>query len=420
MSFLVKFPTTFWTKFCDLTRKLLPMSSSTEEDNPNPKRKRCSSPSSDSEDDLSHKKQRPAPGIDDVTGLTHEIKLENHDNEENHEDEEMLDDDQNCSLEDRNSDHVGYEDHANEQNADADDELETTEYDETSIWEANAMDENDDSIIVTGGGRYSVPTPRALSVERARRDAQTHALSTTGWSPSEIALFHKVSMRGFEPLIPKAWERDFPMLPTALFTQSDAFVRALNLRNIPNPDWRGAKALNAVLEMGVKMRDKVFFDIPPESYIRKTIQDYIKWSWQDIAIAKKVGWERTIVLQLGGAKTNVDYLQRRIQRKLESQDKKWKSICQRVGAPLALQPAVFGILASHTIMVFISLVPATATSPSSLRTIAMFDYSNRDYDVWNGFALAILVCHCRNELLNICQQYPVITGDRPPSPDPDL
>lgn len=35
------------------------------------------------------------------------------------------------------------------------------------------------------------------------------------------------------------------------------------------------------------------------------------------------------------------------------------------------------------------------------RTIAHFDFNDKEMDVWNGFAVAILVCMVRNHLMAI-------------------
>lgn len=64
-------------------------------------------------------------------------------------------------------------------------------------------------------------------LERKKRDDQAEELRTSGWSEDAIALYTKLSMRGYEPLLPKRWDVDFETMPDALFTPDDdiAFIK---------------------------------------------------------------------------------------------------------------------------------------------------------------------------------------------------
>lgn len=96
-------------------------------------------------------------------------------------------------------------------------------------------------------------------------------------------------------------------------------------------------------------------------------------------------------------------------------------------------PTLYGIIISHTVVAIVAYDPnSTATysslSPSSptfislphdpssasasvakstslippcLRTISFFDLGDGKYDVWNALALAIIIVHCRNALLDL-------------------
>ena len=92
-------------------------------------------------------------------------------------------------------------------------------------------------------------------------------------------------------------------------------------------------------------------------------------------------------------------------------------------------PTLYGVIISHTIVAVVaydpnstasysSLSPASPTfkslphtpSPSSplippcLRTISFLDLGDGNYDVWNALALAIVVVHCRNALLDLAHE----------------
>lgn len=53
-----------------------------------------------------------------------------------------------------------------------------------------------------------------------------------GWSEDEIWLYEKLDNRGYEPLLPKSWDLDFPTLFDDLFSEDDseAFINTLSGR----------------------------------------------------------------------------------------------------------------------------------------------------------------------------------------------
>lgn len=62
-------------------------------------------------------------------------------------------------------------------------------------------------------------------------------------------------------------------------------------------------------------------------------------------------------------------------------------------------PTLFGAICSHTMMAFVAYDP-TADTPT-LRQIALFDFGQKEYDVWNSLAIAIFVIHCRNKMMEL-------------------
>lgn len=63
-------------------------------------------------------------------------------------------------------------------------------------------------------------------------------------------------------------------------------------------------------------------------------------------------------------------------------------------------PTLYGVIASYTVMAFVSYVPPTQSKNGTptLRTVAMFNFGEEGYDVWNSLAIAIFVIHCRNRM----------------------
>lgn len=60
--------------------------------------------------------------------------------------------------------------------------------------------------------------------ERAERQAAAKAAGKGDWTAAEIELFERLSMRGFEPLLPGTWRMDFKTIPDPLFTDNDEEV----------------------------------------------------------------------------------------------------------------------------------------------------------------------------------------------------
>lgn len=64
-------------------------------------------------------------------------------------------------------------------------------------------------------------------------------------------------------------------------------------------------------------------------------------------------------------------------------------------------PTLYGLIIAHTI---VSLVTLNATHPDqAVHSIALFDLSDEEHDVWNAFAIAIVVILARNYLVSLRQ-----------------
>lgn len=267
-----------------------------------------------------------------------------------------------------------------------------------NLWE-HPVDANDDTIVTETA--YDKPTARAFAAERQHREAGAASLASSGWSEADIALFHHLSMRGFEPLLPHHWEKDFQVLPSALFTSDTekALVKALGKKK--GAKFRATKALETLLELGPKVRDKVISDKPPEGYMKRATEAYVKWGMADLGLRRKT-WTSAIAIQIGDKNTDPKDLQDGITSKLENLRSLWQG--ENSDGPRDDIPQVYGVIISHTIVAFVSYISSTTNDVESneevrnkkLRTIAMFDFGNSDYDVWNSFAIAILAVHCRN------------------------
>lgn len=58
--------------------------------------------------------------------------------------------------------------------------------------------------------------------ERIQRHRTLDSIAHGDWTTSEVELFNKLNLRGFEPLFPVSWLSEFNTCPTTLFTEDPA------------------------------------------------------------------------------------------------------------------------------------------------------------------------------------------------------
>ncbi|KAI9728151.1 MAG: hypothetical protein M1828_004612 [Chrysothrix sp. TS-e1954] len=300
---------------------------------------------------------------------------------------------------------------------------------ESSGWD-NALDEYDESLTVVTPQDYSPPTATALEREYARREKESAALAAAGWASADVALFRKLAMRGFEPLMPWEWsEKDLSALPTALFTKKDdeAFIKGLNMDGY-DTCFRAIKHFSMLLELGEMVRTKQLSGRDPGRWIKHEIKAYVKWTLKDAGLADKVGWPPILAIQ-ANAKSGGHELQLRMIKQLRKLSREWTRTIGRLPANEKIDtPSVYGIIVSQTVLAFVAYIAQgdtgsrKGTNPTAaLHTIGLFDFSDRGYDVWNALALAIFAIHCRNQLVELTETAPsIIRGKRRASLDTDL
>ncbi|KAK4990437.1 hypothetical protein LTR66_006794 [Elasticomyces elasticus] len=267
-----------------------------------------------------------------------------------------------------------------------------------------------DQTIVVPEDQYeelTASTKKHVNVDAAaeERHLTTADLLSRGWDESSSILVQKISLRGFEPLLPKHWSLDFNFLPTALFTadiKEQAFIESLS-----DKDFRATKALTSLIELGYAVRDKLVSHLAPEALLERAISQYIKWSEQDAGF-NSATYIPVIAIETGDVDTPTRVLQDAIRAKLEALADQWANALRIdpsvASSPTAVQPeakafkqtppTLYGIVITHTLVAVVAYLPMQATP--ALKTVAIFDFGDADYNVWNELAVAILVCHARN------------------------
>lgn len=187
--------------------------------------------------------------------------------------------------------------------------------------------------------------------------------------------------------------------------------------------------------LGGRTRDAVRLDAPvrtAEYHICRATEAYYKWAVKDGCVdhlANELSLFETIHMPKD---VHSSILQDQMLHKLEKLATKWKEALEagisrdndghKGKAPLAYAsapdvPTLYGVIASHTIMAFVSYDPQAATP--SLRTVAIFDFGKDGYDVWNCLAIAIFVIHCRNRLMELEEFLPEPSYEVDGEFDPD-
>ncbi|KAI9741439.1 MAG: hypothetical protein M1818_004245 [Claussenomyces sp. TS43310] len=240
--------------------------------------------------------------------------------------------------------------------------------------------------------------------EIAKRQEELDRIKKEDWHEDEAALFHKLTMRGYEPLLPSNWAYDFRTCPSQLFTQN---MNQTFLNSASGNDFRAINALSSLITLGGRVRSLIECHKPQEQLIKKELDNYVKWSERDGNYNTKRFLPRLSIVA-GHPDQEIPNITRAITDQL-------RFLAIRHRQALALPhpgrlnelgevevfmrppPVLYGVIIAHCITLFVTL--DSSKVDAQIRTIAHFDFSNADMDVWNSFAVAILVCMVRNKIM---------------------
>lgn len=195
------------------------------------------------------------------------------------------------------------------------------------------------------------------------------------------------------------------------------------------------KALDDLFGLGGRARDAVLQrarDRTAERLVRKAVLKYNKWALKDGDI-ESIWNDVSLFETVSSAKgESTDIMEARMIHKLDKLASLWRAgfrerkiqntssgsgescFDNRDSGPEL--PTLYGVITSHTIMAFVSY-DVHAETPL-LRTVAMFDFGQEGYDVWNSLAVAIFVIHCRNRMMQLQDSLPLPENTTTDS-DPD-
>lgn len=275
-------------------------------------------------------------------------------------------------------------------------------------------------------GRRKLISP---TTEHFRRGVDANELRANGWNDDYIVLMHKISMRGFEPLMPAHWKFGFSFMPDALFSDTDdAFVSSARADH-----FRASREFEKLLEMGSRVRDRITEKgrTRPEQQSCNQVRTFLRWAEKDAQLDSRTAIPTLAFVHVPQG-TPASDLQEKARKKCAKLASRWRdalrvkqsieftprSAKSRSSNSTRLahaMPTLYAIVASHTLVALTAYNPTDdSAGEPQVKSAAFFDMADPVYDVWNALALAIVVCHVRNVQLKMAEDTGI--GLRPGTP----
>lgn len=186
----------------------------------------------------------------------------------------------------------------------------------------------------------------------------------------------------------------------------------------------GVKALQSLLSLGARVKDKIEARKPTERLMAKEIENYIKWSEMDGGF-NKLRFIPVLTVVAAAYKEAISSISASITEKMEHLAKKHREdlmldepITNEAGGVEIYSrqpPLLYGIIVAQSMTIFVTL--DSANPEAKIRHVAHFDFKDKDVNVWNGVAIAIIVIVARNYLMTIKDE---LEADDQVSSDPDV
>jgi hypothetical protein len=250
--------------------------------------------------------------------------------------------------------------------------------------------------------------------------ADATRLGELGWSHDTILAYLKIARRGYEPLFPPNWRRDFPKFPLLLFAKDEgsSFIRPMQKSN-----FYALKAFDAFCMMGMSVRlAEEHHTGPhrsPEAMINKHIKDYLKWAWADAGLTEDVESGRIPCLLTVAKRTwkrqkeqeaeeqasePFAEIEEKIRQKLEEASRNLLSVLRIEGSPdeyIMDPPTLFGLVIYETIVAVVAYEPLNPDG--EIRQFAFYHFNKIQEEIWNSISLSILVSWVRNGMIRVKQ-----------------
>ena len=185
----------------------------------------------------------------------------------------------------------------------------------------------------------------------------------------------------------------------------------------------GVRALQSLLSLGDRVKDKIEARRSTERLMSKEIESYIKWSEMDGGL-KKLRIVPVLTVVAAAHREAIGSISASITQKMENLAQKHRDALMldeprtnevgEIEIYSRQPPLLYGIIVAQSMAIFVTL--DSANPQAKIRHVAHFDFKDKDVNVWNGIALAIIVIVARNYLMSIKDE--LESGDTESS-DPD-
>lgn len=280
-------------------------------------------------------------------------------------------------------------------------------------------DEDDDDVVsphktVVASEDYE-PSRRVVNLPEMldMGNVATDELRLKGWDDDYITLIQKIFTRGYEPLLPAYLQFEYSFMPDGLFEDGDdAFVASTR-----GEHFKAGKALEQLLELGGRVRDRIYMAgrTQPEDQVKRQLDTFMKWAFDDAGIDNRSAIP-ILAMEIQPAGTDAPLLRAnalrkcrrlaaryrealKVRRSVEFSPGSRSSNGTLLSYPL---PTFYAIIASHAIVALMAYRPDS--EETELAAMAYFDFKDKNLDVWNCLALAIVVCHVRNVQMRIAEE----------------
>lgn len=230
----------------------------------------------------------------------------------------------------------------------------------------------------------------SLAAQEISQHITVPDLVGAGWAPDAIPLVRKIFTRGYEPLLPSSWVWDFRFLPDALFlaaAEEGKGRAAIDCKAGPHREYHATRALRKLIEMGPRTTDRVVAGLPPETVLGRETRAYVKWAARDGDVEDVI----PLVTVVRGGR-DVEQMLERARGRMVALRERWRDA---LTGEEEETPTVYGLVCHHTAVGVMASDAAGGT-----RDLVFLEFKDKDYHVWNSLALAILVTHTRNVLMD--------------------
>ncbi|KAL8737549.1 MAG: hypothetical protein Q9181_001563 [Wetmoreana brouardii] len=225
------------------------------------------------------------------------------------------------------------------------------------------------------------------------------------WSKDQVVIFHKLNMRGFEPLMPEIWAFEFVTVPQNVFSDNDSEVL---IKTHEGNEYNACRALQSLFGLGGRVRDRIACKLRPEDALRRELLAYYKWTIMDGGLSRI---DHIPVLAIGTAahREPVTSVLSRVTDQLHELGRQYRAYFfdhtdPVTGEPVFIRelPTLYGVVITYSIVTFVTY---DARFPSKqVQSMGSYDFSNEEQDVWHAFAAAIVFVKARDYLIMLKEE----------------